>query len=86
MPKLICVSCSKEMKPDRNGVYYLEYANFGPYKLWHSDMWGCPKCGHQVLSGFGYNPISEHYQDRFNSDILSLRENPNEVLIEEDAK
>lgn len=32
------------------------------YKLWVGDLWECRGCGHQLLSGFGQGPISEHYK------------------------
>jgi hypothetical protein len=36
-----------------------------PYKLWVSDLWTCEGCGAQILSGFGREPLAEHYQPDF---------------------
>jgi hypothetical protein len=36
-----------------------------PYKLWSGDLWQCPDCGHELISGVGMGPIAEHYQPEF---------------------
>ncbi len=35
------------------------------YKLWSGDFWKCQGCGHELISGVGQCPISEHYRDDF---------------------
>lgn len=61
----VCVKCQVEMRCKESGVGCLDMANFGPYKLWDSDLYECPKCGYQVLTGFGDHAISEHYEIDF---------------------
>ena len=65
MPKMVCVSCEVELKPQENGVLVIEMASFGAYKVWNADVWECPKCNHQTVAGFGNNPLHEHYEDGF---------------------
>jgi hypothetical protein len=36
-----------------------------PYKVWKADLLECPDCGHQLITGYGNNPVSEHYQPDF---------------------
>lgn len=36
-----------------------------PYKLWAGDLWECPDCGAQIVSGTGREPVSEHYKPEF---------------------
>jgi hypothetical protein len=36
-----------------------------PYKVWCGDMWKCPSCGHELISGVGQEPLREHYQEGF---------------------
>ena len=76
MPKIICVDCEVEYKPDKNGVYLIEMAwqPPQPYKIWHSDMWICPSCLHQVIAGFGHQALAEHYQDDFQPLLNSIRD------------
>lgn len=70
MSKMICVNCEMELKPKENGVLVAEMFQKDSqiYKLWEADLWSCPKCGHKIVSGFGYNPTHEH----FNSDIKEI--------------
>lgn len=37
-------------------------SHWGPYKLWMSDMWKCPGCGHQILIGVPTKPLAEHFE------------------------
>lgn len=62
---LVCTKCNVTMKPKENGQIALEMADFGPYKIWQCDKYYCPECEAEVLTGFGRDPISEHYQESF---------------------
>lgn len=71
-PYYVCPNCGsgedqrgKQMFPKRNGVYVIEMAKFGPYKVWMADLWECPRCAYQVIAGFGLNALAEHYQQPF---------------------
>ena len=80
----VCVKCRLEMRPEKNGVKWVEMASFGPYKIWDSEKWKCRKCGIEVLSGFGQTALKEHFQDKF-SDVLDTYRVEGE-LIEEAGK
>ena len=65
-PRLpICWPCGLQMRPEKNGVAVIEMAYFGPAAIWMSDLWKCPECGVEIVSGFGNRPFSEHYQPDF---------------------
>ena len=55
----VCVKCEKALRPYLNGAYLVElYAdNEKVYKIWHCDIWHCPKCGAKIVCGFGDHPI-----------------------------
>lgn len=54
------------MYPKENGVTVLfNSKSFGPYQLFHADLWECNACGHQLITGYGHNPISEHGSPTF---------------------
>jgi hypothetical protein len=36
-----------------------------PYKLWDADLWECPECGVEVITGFGHGPLAEHWQPTY---------------------
>ena len=65
MPKIVCENCEVELKPECNNTTVVETASFGPYKVWLADTWKCPGCGIQVVTGFGREPIKEHFMDGF---------------------
>lgn len=74
----VCVKCDCELRPETNGVGVLDmvergreqgkdatFVHYEPYELYDADLWKCPKCGMEVVGGFGYNPISAHYEADF---------------------
>lgn len=61
----VCVKCQVEMRPEKSGVGLLDMASYGPYKLWESDLYKCPKCGCEIITGFGDYAITEHYEPSF---------------------
>ena len=66
MPKMVCVNCHVELKPEANGILLIETASFGVYKVWSADVWKCPKCEIEIVAGFGNQPIREdHYKEGF---------------------
>ena len=68
MSKIVCVKCEVELYPECNDTVVIETAKCldnKPYKLWFADIWKCPKCGMEVVCGFGNGPIAEHYQEGF---------------------
>lgn len=71
MPRLVCVKCKTELKPIENGVSSVEMADFGAYKLWNSDKWGCPECGFEVLAGFAQEPMAGHYEPGFQAKLAA---------------
>jgi hypothetical protein len=64
MPKIVCTQCQCEFRPKKNGVWLTEMAEFGPYRVWAADLWECPGCGTQVISGFANEP-TEHFEKGF---------------------
>ena len=73
MPKVTCVKCEGEMRPLKNDVAFVETTGpeRSPYKIWSADLWGCPLCGVEVVSGFGNKPIAGRWQDDFEERLHS---------------
>ena len=66
MPKLVCVKCQTELKPETSGTTVVEMASFGPYKVWAADTWKCPGCGIEIVGGFADLPLrQDHYAKDF---------------------
>lgn len=81
MSKTICIECEVEYQQIKSGNPIIEmFSNpQKPYKIWSADRWECPKCNHQIISGFGYEPITEHFNNDF-EDILNKVKN-NEFVV-----
>lgn len=71
----ICADCGIEMGTVEIGVNSIEMADFGPYKIWNSDVKECPICHHRILTGFGDGPMREHFEDGFTSLLENTRKN-----------
>lgn len=74
---IICNGCQIAYKPKKNGVVVIETATIDrqikPYKVWQADLIECPSCNHQVISGFGNNPLrQDHSSDDFNDWLRDL--------------
>ncbi len=67
MPRPVCVECGVEFKVKKNGVVVQENTgpNGEPYKIWSADLWECPKCSHQILFGYGFNPLYHNFDENF---------------------
>jgi hypothetical protein len=58
--------CGRFMLCKQNSVTVEELMEDGsPYKLWDADLWECPDCGTQIITGFGKSPLAEHYQPNY---------------------
>ena len=87
MPKLVCPECKCEYRPKENGVIVIEYASFGPYKVWFADLWRCPGCDKTTVAGFPEMPLREdHYSEGFREwlDTLCEQAKKNGTSIIED--
>lgn len=80
--KPICLKDRRFYRMKKAGVAFIEGMPKGvalpgnaqpeewkPYKLWMGDLWECPDCGHQLISGVGQAPISEHYKPDFADNV-----------------
>lgn len=76
----VCVQCSVDMRPEKNGVYFIEDDGEGnAYKLWATDKWKCPECGVRVLIGFGKAAFSNAFEDDFKRQEAIVMEDPHTV-------
>lgn len=84
--KPVCIPCQRFFRCVKNGFYFIEgmpdgnnvlpgtveAARWKPYKLWTGDKWRCEGCGAEIVSGFGREPIAEHYQPDFSERVQRL--------------
>lgn len=62
MPKAVCLTCDREMAPDKSGVTVTSLSHLGPYYVAQADRWRCELCEQTILLGFGQRPIAEQYE------------------------
>lgn len=77
MPKPICCACNLFYRPAKLGVTVMEGRPISrdvwlPYKLWQADRWKCQGCGHELITGFGRDPISEGHKPDFQDWVKSM--------------
>jgi len=79
MPKPVCVKCQRFFRCKKNSFNFTEGApivngappgtaapeQWRPYKIWASDLWACPGCGVEILSGFGKEPLAVQHEPDF---------------------
>lgn len=54
----VCVRCKMEMENEKNGVLVVEPSyNGNIHKIWLADLKRCPKCEHEIITGFGATPL-----------------------------
>lgn len=82
----VCSKCEIELKCRKNGVFVIEYAGDGPYKIWEADEYECASCGIRIVTGFGQRPISEHCKGGFDGWLSIAEKDPNTVRNYEHAR
>lgn len=67
MPRPVCVKCQLEFRCVKNGVsaVFMSGNPPQPYQIFDSDKWQCPKCGFEILSGFGREALSDNWMTNF---------------------
>jgi RNase P subunit RPR2 len=85
MKKPICVKCEKEFYPFHNGAFLVElyHNNEFVYKIWHCDIYQCPKCEVKIVYGYGDNPIMTDGDGEKNCrDFIKLKKNVEFIVYE----
>ena len=66
MPRPLCVKCQVEFHPEKNDIVVEEMSGFfGSLRLWCADLWECPHCHCQIITGYGIDAYAEHWQDGY---------------------
>jgi len=61
----VCARCSVAMVPKKNDVAAVEMLRTRRYVLWSADLYECPDCGCQIVTGFGAKPVSMEHEPGF---------------------
>lgn len=71
-----CAKCEVDLKPEKNGVWLIELFqnDTEPYAIWHADLWKCPICRVEIISGYGKNP-TYHHEEKFSEWLEVAKQN-----------
>jgi hypothetical protein len=58
--KAVCLKCRTRLTAKTNGVI-VEMGD----ALWKADLLQCPKCGFELVAGFGEGPFAEKFQQDY---------------------
>lgn len=72
--KIMCVKCGRQLKCKKNEVIVEESVGNCSYCIWEADLWECPKCGTEIIAGFGLEPIAVHFQKDYRKILVKLKE------------
>ena len=59
--KSLCVKCNVELQVKTNDVAVIRILTNPPtpWQVWNADLLACPKCGVEIVTGFGRGPFAE---------------------------
>ena len=89
MPKPVCLKCQRFYRMKKGGIGIIEGMPINsaydakpgtadphlwtPYKIWQADLWECHGCGHELVAGFGQQPVMVQHHDGFMDHVLTYR-------------
>lgn len=60
-----CVQCQCEMRCSKTGATIVVMSGGEPYQLWQADIFQCPGCGFEAVTGWASKPIRHSGQEDF---------------------
>ncbi len=83
----ICIKCHRFFRCKKNDYYFIEASRdsfdikpgtaepekWKPYKVWAGDLWECPGCEAQIISGVGTRSLSVHHEEKFEQIVKQLK-------------
>ena len=76
IPKAVCVSCEREMVPEKNGIILEMMLPHNPqqgyYKISTASS-SCPPCDDVVLISFASQPIAEHFEEGYDTLLPAIQ-------------
>ncbi len=88
MPSPVCAKCHVEMRCAKNDFIVEEMADTEfPYRVWFADLWRCPTCAAEVVTGFAPKPWGEHFQPDYSAKAVQtdLRYWPRAEMVPAEA-
>ena len=65
--------CGRFLRCKQNSVTVEELTEDGRgYRLWDADLFECTECGVEIIAGFGFGPIAEHWEPTYHEQRARL--------------
>ena len=74
MHRPVCVKCEVELTCKENEVGCLDISDNREVQVWDSDLWACPVCGYELVTGFGRMPVDHDMNDTLARTIQNYRD------------
>lgn len=71
----ICVPCGRVYRPLKIGVRFEERQmldDWAPYRVWAADLYGCPECGVEILTGLSREPLATAHERHYPESATDL--------------
>lgn len=67
MRRPICIKCQIAFRPLENGITVIDMFSQPPkpYRMWQADLFECPICKAQIVSGFADEALIHHHENGF---------------------
>ena len=64
MKRPICVKCETQFQQIKTGIAVVDMFSSPPkpYQIWLADLFECPVCKVQIVSGFADRPLAHHFE------------------------
>ena len=64
MKRPICVKCETQFQQIKTGIAVVDMFSSPPepYQIWLADLFECPVCKVQIVSGFADRPLVQHFE------------------------
>lgn len=84
----VCVKCEVEFRMKEAGIYVVETyeQNKSIYKIWCADVWECPICKAEIVSGFANGTAAESHSHDCNAELEKLKEAGRRIIYNKEVK
>lgn len=73
IPRVVCSVCRVPMVPTQNGVSVEALSAIGSYYKIEADVYSCPECAIEVITGFADRPYAEQFQEGYQAGGCDVR-------------
>ena len=69
----VCVQCQCEMRCSKTGATIVVMSGDEPYQIWQADIFQCPGCGFEAVTGWAGKPFKYRHEENFQQAVEGYR-------------